>query len=419
MPYGASKERLIAAGNSPYNNDKAKSGYFGSNDIDGRSDAGVSAFGGGDMFKNLDTREQMAERGNEKSMVEVEEFKDSPSRKRWVFITWMLTFFVPEFLIQHLGKMPRKDVRMAWREKLAINFIIWFSCLAAAFILVVFPMLVCPTQYVFTGEELSAYNGKDGKASYAAIRGQVSALCQGTTGSVNPAVLLDYKDTNITDSPNVFNSQDLNSRYHDFRYFTNDTRPDWFSQMMITFRGTYKKGNIGYPAQVVQKMAQQRNAIAILNGRVYDFTKYIAGGRDFRSSNETRPTDQSLLDFMDPSVVRLFSDRSGEDVTPLWDALRLDPTLRKSMQLCLDNLFYLGDVDTRNSVRCNFAKYFILAVTIILCSIIAFKFLAALQFGTKNMPENLDKFIMCQIPAYTEDEESLRRAIDSAARTLR
>ncbi|KAI6252809.1 hypothetical protein MCOR07_008769 [Pyricularia oryzae] len=453
MPYGASKERLIAAGNSPYNNDKAKSGYFGSNDIDGRSDAGVSAFGGGDMFKNLDTREQMAERGNEKSMVEVEEFKDSPSRKRWVFITWMLTFFVPEFLIQHLGKMPRKDVRMAWREKLAINFIIWFSCLAAAFILVVFPMLVCPTQYVFTGEELSAYNGKDGKASYAAIRGQVfdigsfiprhplpylpsklftqyagtditglfpvqvSALCQGTTGSVNPAVLLDYKDTNITDSPNVFNSQDLNSRYHDFRYFTNDTRPDWFSQMMITFRGTYKKGNIGYPAQVVQKMAQQRNAIAILNGRVYDFTKYIAGGRDFRVKyNETRPTDQSLLDFMDPSVVRLFSDRSGEDVTPLWDALRLDPTLRKSMQLCLDNLFYLGDVDTRNSVRCNFAKYFILAVTIILCSIIAFKFLAALQFGTKNMPENLDKFIMCQIPAYTEDEESLRRAIDSAAR---
>jgi len=49
-------------------------------------------------------------------------------------------------------------------------------------------------------------------------------------------------------------------------------------------------------------------------------------------------------------------------------------------------------------------------------SVIGFKFFAALQFGGRNVPENLDKFIICQVPAYTEDEDSLRRAIDSAAR---
>jgi len=48
--------------------------------------------------------------------------------------------------------------------------------------------------------------------------------------------------------------------------------------------------------------------------------------------------------------------------------------------------------------------------------VIGFKFLAALQFGKKNVPENLDKFVICTVPAYTEDEDSLRRAIDSAAR---
>src|SRR5690606_30160749 len=41
---------------------------------------------------------------------------------------------------------------------------------------------------------------------------------------------------------------------------------------------------------------------------------------------------------------------------------------------------------------------------------------AALQFSRKTMPENLDKFIICQIPAYTEDEESLKASIDSLAR---
>ena len=32
---------------------------------------------------------------------------------------------------------------------------------------------------------------------------------------------------------------------------------------------------------------------------------------------------------------------------------------------------------------------------ILLVSVICFKFLAALQFGRKNVPENLDKFVIC------------------------
>ncbi|EJT78647.1 hypothetical protein GGTG_03746 [Gaeumannomyces tritici R3-111a-1] len=453
LPFGASKERLLAMGGSPFNSDKAKSGYFGSNDIDARSEAGVSAFGGGDMFKNLDTREQMAERGNEKSLVEVEEYKDSPSRKRWVFVTYMLTFWVPDFLIRWMGKMPRKDVRMAWREKLAINIIIWSSCLVAIFFVIFFPMLVCPTQNVFSGTELSAMDGKNGKGAYAAIRGQVfdigtfaprhypsyvstktildyagmdisglfpiqvSALCAGRAGSIDPAVPLDYKDSNQTESPLLISKVDRNSKYHDFRFSTNDSRPDWFAQQMVMLKSSYKKGNIGYSAQYVKTLANKQQSIAILNNRVYDMTKYIQGGRDFQVPvGKEKPTDQSLLDFMDPGVIQLFQQRNGEDISQLWTSLNMNRDLRSRMQLCLDNLFYVGDLDTRSSIRCQFAEYFILAITVILCSIIGFKFLAALQFSTKNMPENLDKFIMCQIPAYTEDEDSLRRAIDSVAR---
>ena len=39
--------------------------------------------------------------------------------------------------------------------------------------------------------------------------------------------------------------------------------------------------------------------------------------------------------------------------------------------------------------------------------------LAALQLSPKRNPEMLDKFVICQIPCYTEGEESLRRTIDS------
>ncbi len=63
-----SKERLVqTSSQTPQLYSDKKAGYFGSNDVDARSEAGVSAFGGGDMFKNFETREQMAERGNEKT----------------------------------------------------------------------------------------------------------------------------------------------------------------------------------------------------------------------------------------------------------------------------------------------------------------------------------------------------------------
>ncbi|KAK3318279.1 chitin synthase-domain-containing protein [Apodospora peruviana] len=437
-PFGMSKERLIAssAGATPQVYSDKKAGYFGSNDVDARSDAGVSAFGGGDMFKNLDTREQMAERGNEKDMVEVEEYKDSASRKRWVFLVYLLTWFVPDFAIRLLGRMPRKDVRMAWREKLAINMIIWFSCLVAAFFIVVFPMLICPKQYVYSPSELSSYNGKDGNGAYASIRGhvidigafsthhypsfiqpkqiiaygglditglfpvQVSALCTGKDGPIDSDVTLDYKSTNITGSLNVISATDRNAKYHDFRETTDDPRRDWFREQFTVLKSIYGVGTVGYSPEYVKTLSTKQNAIAIINGHVYDLTTYIKLDRDFMSK----------------LVVDLFQQRSGEDVSKLWEALALSADEKAQMHTCLDNLFYVGDVDTRNSVRCQFSTYLVLAVSILLASVIAFKFFAALQFGTKNVPENLDKFVMCQIPAYTEDEDSLRRAIDSAAR---
>jgi chitin synthase len=127
---------LMAGSASPgafYTDDKS-GGYFGSRDIDMRSEAGASAVTG-DMFRNMQTREQMAEKGNEVRMEAVDEQEESGSRKRWVRFVWAFTFFVPDFLVEHLGRIKRKDVRMAWREKLAINMLIWLSCAMVIFLM--------------------------------------------------------------------------------------------------------------------------------------------------------------------------------------------------------------------------------------------------------------------------------------------
>ena len=460
--FGDSKVRLLhSSDNTPgaagyiYSDETKAGGYFASKELDTRSEAGASAFNQGDMFRNFDTREEMAEKGNQKKMEEVDDVKMTGSRKRWLALVYLLTFYIPDFTIKFIGRMKRKDVRTAWREKLAINLLIWLSCGFVVFFIVIFPQLICPKQHVYSAAELASHDGKGSDSAYIAIRGnvlnlgefmpshypsivpqsalkkyagvdatalfpvQVSALCQGTTGSVSPYVQLDYSNTNTTGSASTISNTDSNWQYHDFRYFTNDSRPDWFFEQMVMLKGNYKLGDIGYTPQYVSTLAKKTSnprAIAILNDRVYDFTTYLAGGRTLKA-----PVGQSVpagidTDFMDNSVVELFQFRSGQDVTKYWEALNIDEGMRGRMQLCLDNLFYVGTKDTRNSTQCLFARYILLAVSILMCSVIGFKFFAALQFGGRNIPENLDKFVICQVPAYTEDEDSLRRAIDSAAR---
>lgn len=444
--YADSRERLQIPGRA------GGLGYFGASGA--KSEADLSEFGkGGDMFKNMETREEMAEKGNEKLMVEVEEVKTSASRKRWVFFVYLLTWPVPDFLVKWIGRMKRKDVRMAWREKFAINLLIWLSCLFVIFFIVVFPMLICPKQHVYSAAELSAFNGKKGsRGAYVAVRGQVfdlekfapahqpakvvskdsimkyagkdatglfpvqvSALCEGKLGFVDSTVPLDYTTTNQTGSATVIEKDDPNARYHDFRHWTNDSRPDWFYQQMVRLRD-YRKGAVGYPPTYIKTLAEKQQPIAILDNRVYDFSTYMRGGRTPKAPNGDEVDPDIDVNFMDQKVVDLFTYHAGNDLTKEWEILDIDKPMRQRMQMCLDNLFYVGDLDTRNSVQCQFAAYLVLVISIILCSVIVFKFFAALQFGTKNIPEHLDKFIMCQVPAYTEDEESLRRAIDSAAR---
>ena len=271
-----------------------------------------------------------------------------------------------------------------------------------------------PTHYpnIVPRKSMLKYAGKDATTLFPV---QVSALCPGVDGIVNPAVQLNFRGDNATQDRAV----DPNAAYHDFRYFTNDSRPDWFFEQMMMMRSNFKKGNIGYSAKDVMRLATSQNKdMAIIGDRVYDLTEYNQGGRKIIFPYNAKDKDVSKINvnFMDQQVADLFSGRAGEDVTKYWETIQLNRDVKTRMKTCLDRLFYVGNVDTRNSVQCQFARYLLLAISIMLVSVIAFKFFAALQFTKKNMPENLDKFIMCQVPAYTEDEESLRRAIDSVAR---
>lgn len=148
--FGDSKLRLLPSQTPKdgYFGDDKNQGYFGSRDLDAKSDAGVSAING-DMFRNLETRDQLAEKSNEKREQVVEEYKTSASRVRWLVIVYGLTWLLPDFLLRWVMRQPRKDVRVAWREKLAINMLIWLSCAFVVF----FMSMLC----VFASQKLTDF----------------------------------------------------------------------------------------------------------------------------------------------------------------------------------------------------------------------------------------------------------------------
>ncbi|KAI9233630.1 MAG: chitin synthase-domain-containing protein [Podila humilis] len=369
------------------------------------------------------------------------------ARRNWVFLTYLLTWWIPSAFLSKCGKMVRPDIRMAWREKVALCILIGFLSLIMVLYIAVLGELICPHQYVYSPGELSGQDAKSGRP-LTTIRGEVfdmlkfmpqhnpsivtrqqlltyagldatglfpvqpSALCDGLGGygsnSIDPSVQM---PTTSTDDPN--------SIYHDFRSYRNDSRPDWYYEKMVTMR-QYRVGFYAYTPKYLQELAaadQTRKRWAILDGNVYDLTNYILngnGGKVVPKPGQPVPAGVNKA-FMDPGVVGLFATNAGEDITKQFNNLPLEAGMRSAMLICLRNLFFVGRVDERTSFRCQFANYMLLVPSILIVCTIGFKFLAALQLGSKREPEEHDKFIILQVPCYTEGEESLRKTLDSLA----
>ncbi|KAN0059843.1 Chitin synthase, class 8 [Thecaphora frezii] len=371
-----------------------------------------------------------------------EEVQTTSARRKWVAFTWLLTFWVPSPLLSWIGGLKRPDIRQAWREKLAINMMIWFICGCAVFVIVVLGNLICPKEHVFSQDEFRRHKGDN---SYTQIRGevfdlseimathrsivsvvpdnsvlayagedatpifpvQVNALCNGVTGSVSPWVQLSND-----------NATDKNAQYHDFRTFhTDDARPDWYYETMWLLRSNWRRGFMGYTSDGIRDLLEDKRAVAVYRDGVYDVTDYVKQGNQgaLKAPDGMQAPAGTDLKFMSDPIISLITQNPGKDITKQLDSLPLDPEIIERQRVCLRNLYFIGKVDHRNSAKCRFSQYILLALSLVMVAILGFKFLAALQFGRARKPEDHDKFVICQVPCYTEGEESMRKTIDSLA----
>ena len=213
------------------------------------------------------------------------------------------------------------------------------------------------------------------------------------------------------------NNTDTNAQYHDFRASTTDYRPDWYFESMTLMRWNNRVGFVGIDNKELKNMANEKSSVAVYRGMIYDLTSYIANGPGIAAPKGEQAPSGIDVHFMHQSILDVFQFNAGQDVTKKIDSLNIDSQVLDWQRTCLRNLFLIGKVDNRNSPQCLFSQYILLALSIMMVSVIAFKFIASINFGGARAPEDHDKFVICQVPCYTEGHNSLRRTIESLAQT--
>ena len=138
------------------------------------------------------------------------------------------------------------------------------------------------------------------------------------------------------------NDTDPNAQYHDFRAWTNDPRPDWYFEQMVTMRWNNRVGFMGYETKELRNMATSGRSVGIYRGLIYDLTSYIENGPSTpKLNNEVLPGSIDVQ-FMHPDVINVFQYSSGRDVTKQLDSLNIGEDVLNWQRTCLRNLFPLA-----------------------------------------------------------------------------
>lgn len=362
------------------------------------------------------------------------------SRRIWVGFVWALTFWIPSPLLQWVGRMKRPDVRMAWREKLVLVLLILLLNATIIFYIVAFGKLLCPQKdKVWNTKEVSAHQGEDDY--YVSHHGVVYDLTHfwrkqhsdsntETTNSrmmemaganmdsyIIPPLYLACPNLIANTTSNRAMTLTLNTSETENQYSlavhskTNmqDSdalqQEDWYPNVFLPAIKEYRKGELVWATDKVKNEGANDNHMWFrLGDKIYDLTDY------FVTTDYMKNIAQ--YNFLDDKLVALVKGNAGQDISKDF-ANQLNSSAQAYNLQCLDNLFYIGRTDFRKTARCQVNDYILLAFTILLCTVIVVKFLAALQLGSRKRPANQDKFVICQVPAYTEGEDSLRKSLDS------
>lgn len=349
-------------------------------------------------------------------------------RRNWLCFTWTSTFCFIPICLSGCGGMKQKERQLAWREKFALCIIIFFMNAFVLFVIIGTGYIICPKDPRSPAQspgEISGFFESNNRASvymyghYYRIPDVISKHVKTYMDQQSSTPEYFEASVNGQDVTWMFRRQD----YPSLRLTRNsgpicrlkvpssfqvaaEEQPNntkWYPHKpeSIIAVEKYRKGSIVVERNFLQKIKSESSAdrrFLIVYDKVYDLSPFYDTAR-----NPTQGARFFLGDWFTEAANALTQGLTVRDASAEFaDLARQNKQIHDDIMQCLNNIFLMGGLDHRNDIECIIANYILLGASVLLVAVIGFKFIAALQFPGQKAPEDHDRFVLCQVPCYTE-----------------
>lgn len=351
--------------------------------------------------------------------------RTSCTRRMWLVLTWLTTFWIPSPILSLFG-MKRRDVQLAFREKLTICWLIFLACAGTLFVIIGLPAIICPKQDVMGIYELETYNKLE--KAYVSAYGRIFDVTKLADDHVNgvigvekfrmqgilgtdvsqmffPALNWEQSCPNIpqTDTANWDNLVERVPETY-WPHYARDSETGQVVDYMARIRKRYMKGKLVWPMDVVEKSTNDPlRRLIVMYDNVYNIAAYSTASPQF----------------FDENMGKIFSNLAGKDATKVMQQLmEQNPEYYKSVLNCMNNLFYIGSVDRRMEPQCVVSNWILVSMSIVMAAVMVVKFLGAMV-GSRSVanPDQVLKGTLIQVPCYTEGTDELAATFDSITKS--
>ncbi|KAF9007978.1 glycosyltransferase family 2 protein [Cyathus striatus] len=288
----------------------------------------------------------------------------------WRIFSRIVSCWAPDVLLSSLGGMKDPNVRQAWREKIALCFIISLLCGAIGFATVGFQKVLCPED----GDSDNRFIRVGSTTSTVGIQGFIFNVSHSTSSNgVDFYTLAKDPGQDITalfqrDRAQYTSCTDLN-----FRIAQDDpcstTTP--CSLPAINATSTYQSlslENTNFLAGYSWDQVANLTDYFVLDGAVLNMASYM--------KLHPNPVPSDNVDLALRTVMKTQAVSSGKDATKLFSS-RSD---LKSAVPCLKERYYAGNID-KVTPGCFVSSLFLYAGLIVILALVFVRFVMACVFN--------------------------------------
>lgn len=358
----------------------------------------------------------------------------------WASFAWILTFPIVNRCIPR----PTKAAKQAWREKVALFFVMLASSVFCVGVLGFVPLLLCKEDIIFSERDIWLQTGE----SWVVIHGviyDVKDFIYKHPGGVKSIIDFVGQDASrlIPRAPPALLPQKcldmekitaLNmSSYHPENNFTNPTCPgiDDMDKLLGTschtfmagnngtykFLGQYERGLLSLTAAELNK--NNRHWFSLYD-RVYDVTDYIIAvnkKRQWMNGELETNLDFNEAAYLTPTLNKVIVRSLGTDATNLYESLFGSAEYIG----CLETMFYTGLLDEDFDTFCYALNIMMYCMLIFVSILMVVQFIASMIYICPRhrtyTDDDVKSPIMVKVPCYCEGDNELRKTIKSVFNT--